>query len=155
MLSSEVQEKHKEPRRIGAEVCSPSPVSLCSMQLLEARFGPFRRLVLGRSLPSWLWVRCQGQCKQGFFMPPQPSPRWRTRLELLSSCGDHQPSSSAHGARGSPDPPWPYAPHRARGELGQRCDPEPRRIAAKVSSQSTVSLCRKQLLEARFVPFRS
>ena len=29
-------------------------------------------------------------------------------MELVSSGGDHQPSSSAHGARGSPDPPWPY-----------------------------------------------
>ena len=103
-----------EPRRIAAEVSSHSTVSLCRKQLLEARFGPFRRLVLGRSLPSWLWVRCQGQCKQGFFMPPQPSPRWRRGLELLSSCGDHQPSSSSHGAKGSPDPPWPYGKHSAR-----------------------------------------
>ena len=75
-------------------------------------------------------------------------------MELVSSCGDHQPSSSVFGARGSPVPPWPYGEPRARGELGKRCDPEPRRIGAEVSSPSTVPLCRMQLVEARLVPFR-
>ena len=75
-------------------------------------------------------------------------------MELVCSWGDHQPSSSAHGARGSPDPPWPYGEPRARGELGKRCDAEPRRIGAEVCSPSTVSLCRMQLLVARLVPFR-
>ena len=71
-------------------------------------------------------------------------------MEWVSSCGDHQPSSSAHGARGSPEPPWPSGEPRARGELGKGCDPEPRRIGAEVCSPSTVSLSRMQLLEARF-----
>ena len=47
-----------EPRGIGAEVCSPSPVSLCRMQLLEARFVSFRSFALGGFLPSWLWGGC-------------------------------------------------------------------------------------------------
>ena len=72
----------------------------------------------------------------------------------ISSSVDHQPSSSPHGARGSPGLPWSYAAHRARGELGKRRDPEPSRIGAEVRSPSTVSFCRMQLLEARFVPFR-
>ena len=84
----------------------------------------------------------------------QPSPLKRTRLESISSSVDHQPSSSPHGARGSPGLPWSYAAHRARGELGKRRDPEPSRIGAEVCSPSTVSFCRMQLLEARFVPFR-
>ena len=42
-------------------------------------------------------------------------------MELVSGCGDHQASSSAQGARGSPDPAGPYGEHRARGQLGKRC----------------------------------
>ena len=41
------------------------------------------------------------------------------------------------------------------GELGMLFDPEPRGIGAEVCSPSTVSLCRMQLLEARFLPFKS
>ena len=103
-----------EPKCIGAEVCSPNIVSLCRMQLLEARLVPFRRSALGGALPRWLWGCCLGQGQQGFFMPNQTSLRRRTRLELVSSCGDHQPISSAHGGRGSSDPPWPYGEPRAR-----------------------------------------
>ena len=88
-------------------------------------------------------------------MPNHASPLRRRCLELGSSCGDHQPSSSAHRARGSPDPPWPCREPRARRELGKRWDPEPSRMAALVCSLSTVSLCRMQLLQASFVPFRS
>ena len=87
-------------------------------------------------------------------MPNPASPRGRRRLQLVASCGDHQPSSSAHGARGSPDPPWPYGEPRARLELGKRCDPEPRRIGAEVCSASTVSLSSMYFLELRFVPLR-
>ena len=43
----------------------------------------------------------------------------------------------------------------AWGELGKLCDPEPIRLGAEVCVPSTVSLCRVQLLGARFVPFRS
>ena len=87
-------------------------------------------------------------------MPNQPSLLRGRRFELGSSCGDHQPSNSAHGSRGSPDHPWPFWEPRARRELGKRWDPEPSRIGAEVCSPSTVSLCRMQLLEARFVLFR-
>ena len=59
-----------------------------------------------------------------------------------------------YGARGSPDPPWPYGEQRARGEIGKRCVPEQRRFGAEVCAPSPVSLCRMQLLEARFLPFR-
>ena len=143
-----------EPSRIGAEVCSPSTVSFCRMQLLEARFVPFRRKALGGSIPSWLWVGYYSQCKQGFFMPNQPTPRRRRRLELVSSCGDHQPSSSAHGARGTPDPPRPYADHRATGEIGPRGFPVETYLRAGVCDPNTLSLCSMQLQEARFEPFR-
>ena len=125
------QRRDPEPSRTGAEVYSPSTVSLCRRQLLEARFVPFRRSALGGSLPSWLWVGCSGQCQQGFFMRNQPSPRRRTRLGLVSSRGHHQPSSSAHGDRGSQNLPWPYGEPRARRELGKRCDLEPSRTGVR------------------------
>ena len=84
----------------------------------------------------------------------QPSPLKRTRLESISSSVDHQPSSSTHGARGSPEPHWPYAEHRATGEIGQRGFPEETYLRAEVCAPNTVSLCSMQLLEARFEPFR-
>ena len=43
------------------------------------------------------------------------SPRRRTRLEWVSSSGDHEQSSSAQGARGSPDPLCPIE-NRGIGE---------------------------------------
>ena len=82
------------------------------------------------------------------------SPKKKTRLDLVSCCRHHQPSSRDPGARGSPHPPWPFVEHRARSELNKGCDPGPSRIGAEVCSPSTVSLCRMQLLEARFVLFR-
>ena len=48
-----------------------------------------------------------------------------------------------------------YGETRARGELVKHCNPEPRRIGAELCSPSTVSLCRMQLLEARFLHFQS
>ena len=66
------------------------------------------------SLASWLRVDCWGLCKQGLFRAFQPSPLRRSLLELVSSSGDHQLSSSAHGARGSPDPPRSYGQPWAR-----------------------------------------
>ena len=47
-----------EQRLIRAEVCSPSTVSLCRMQLLEARFVQFRKYAVSGTLPSWLWAGC-------------------------------------------------------------------------------------------------
>ena len=77
------------------------------MQLPVASFVPCLRPILGGSLPSWLRVGCLGLCKQGVFLPNQPSPRRRTSLEWVYGHGDHPPSSRDHGARGSQDPPWP------------------------------------------------
>ncbi|RKM64269.1 hypothetical protein C0215_19185, partial [Clostridioides difficile] len=48
-----------------------------------AEIGPPR-------LPSQLAKGAlMGLCKHGLFMPNQPSPRRRTRVELVSSTGDH------------------------------------------------------------------
>ena len=76
-------------------------------------------------------------------------------MVLVSSCGYHRPSSSAHGARGSPEHPWPYGEPRATGHLGKRCNPEARPIGAEVCSPSTVSLCRMQLLDSHVVLFQN
>ena len=51
-----------DSRRVGAVVCCPRSVSLCRMQLPEARFGPKVRLDLSAVPPSWLkghgWELC-------------------------------------------------------------------------------------------------
>ena len=44
-------------------------------------------------------------------MQNQPSPRRRTRLELVTSSREYQPNRSVQGARGSPDYPWPNGDH--------------------------------------------
>ena len=50
------------PTRVGAVVCCSRSVSLCRMQLPEARFGPKVRLDLSAVPPSWLkghgWELC-------------------------------------------------------------------------------------------------
>ena len=47
-----------DPRHVGAVVCCPRRVSLCRMQLPEARLGPSVRRGLGAARPSWLWGGC-------------------------------------------------------------------------------------------------
>ena len=123
------------------------------MQLREASFVPFLRGALGGSLPSWRRVGCWGQCTQGLFRPHPPSPQKRARLEVFSISSDHQQSTSAQGAGGSPDPPRPKGEHRPRGETGKRCFAEHTRTGAELAFPRRVSLSRRQLPEARFVPF--
>ena len=96
-----------EQTRTGAELGFPRRVSLSRRQLPEASFVPFLRWALGGSLPSWRSVGYWGQCTQDLFRPHPPSPLRRVLLELVSSSGDHQHSTGAQGAGGSPDPPRP------------------------------------------------
>src|SRR5512134_2378603 len=56
-------------------------------------------------------------------------------------------------AVGSPDPPCSYGKQWARGEIRKRCFPEQRRIGAELGFLRRVSLSRRQLPEASFVPF--
>ena len=142
-----------EQTRTGAELAFPRRVSLSRRQLPEARFVPFLRWALGGSLPSWRNVGFWGQCTQGLFRPHPPSPLRRAGLELLSSSSDHQESTSAQGAGGSPDPPCSYGEQWARGETRKRCFPEQTRIGAELGFPRRVSLSRVQLPEAGFVPF--
>ena len=58
-------------------------------------------------------------------------------MELVSGGGDHPPSSRAHAARGSPDPPWPM---RRRG-LGE--------------NWTTIAFLSKEALGLRLVPEHS
>ena len=95
-----------EQRRMGALVGSPRRVYLSRMQLSEPRFQPWVRWGLGTEFPSWLRGECWGLRPEGIFRPTPASPRRRTRLEWVSSSGDHQQSSRAQGARGSPDSLW-------------------------------------------------
>ena len=123
------------------------------MQLPEASFVPFLRWDLAVCLPSWRKVGWWGQCTQGLFRPHPPSPQTRARLELLSSSSDHQQSTSAQGARGSPKPPGSYGEQWARGETRKSCFPEQTRIGAELGFPRRVSLSRMQLPETSFVPF--
>ena len=123
------------------------------MQLPEASFVPFLRWALAGSLPSWWNVGCCGYCTQGLFRPHPPSPQTRARLELLSSSRDHQQSTNAQGAGGSPDHPCSYGEQWARGETRKRCFPEQRLIEAELGFPRRVSLSRMQLPEPSFVPF--
>ena len=92
------------------------------------------RLALFGDLPRWLIVDCRGQCTQGIFMPNQPSHQRRTRLEWISGSGEHQPSSSAHGARGSQNL---HGPMGSRG-LGEK--------------KASVAFLSKNALGLHFVP---
>ena len=87
-----------EQRRIGAVVCSPRRVSLSRMQHPEWSMQRSIRCGLGAKFPSWPWVDCWGLRPEGIFLATPASPRRRTRLEWLSSSGDHQQSSRAQGA---------------------------------------------------------
>ena len=87
-----------EQSRIGAVVCSPRRVSLSRMQHPEWSMQRSIRCGLGAKFPSWPWVDCWGLRPEGIFLATPASPRRRTRLEWLSSSGDHQQSSRAQAA---------------------------------------------------------
>ena len=87
-----------EPRRVGAVVGCPRRLSLCTMQLPEARFGPSVRRGLGAGWPSWLRGHGWGLGAEGLCAPNPASPRRRTRGEWVSGTGDAQQSSRAQGA---------------------------------------------------------
>ena len=123
------------------------------MHLPEASFVPFLRWALGGSLRSWRKLGWWGQCTQGLFRPHPRSPQRRARLELVSSSSDHQHSTSAQEAGGSPDPPCSYGEQWAKGEITKRCFPEQRRIGAELGFLRRVSLSSRQLPEASFVPY--
>ena len=97
-----------EPRRIGAVFCCPRRLSLCRMQLPEARFGLSVRRGLGAERPSWLRAHGWGLGPEGLRAPYPASPPRRTPGEWVSGAGDPGPQSSrAQGARGSPAPLCP------------------------------------------------
>ena len=123
-----------EQRRIGAVVCSPRRVYLSRMQLLEWILEQSMRCGLGAEVPSWIWEDCTGPCPEGIFLQTPASPRGRTRLEWLFSSGDHQQSSRAKEARGSPNALWPMESR----ELGEK--------------KASVALLSKGVFALRFVP---
>ena len=91
-----------DPRRVGAVVCCPRRVSLCRMQLPEARLGPSVRRGLGAERPSWLRGHGCGLGAEGLRAPNPASPRRRTRGQCDLGAGKPQQSSRAQGSRGSP-----------------------------------------------------
>ena len=138
-----------EPRHVGAVVGCPRRLSLCTIQLPEARFGPSVPRGLSAERPSWLRGHGWGLGAEGLRAPNPASPRRRTRGEWVSGTGD---PSKAAGPRepGQPSPGSPYGVAWAGGEKGLRCFLDPRRVGAVVCCPRRVSLCRVQLPEARF-----
>ena len=67
-----------DPRRVGAVVCCPRRVSLCRMQLPEARLGPSVRRGLGAERPSWHRRHGWGLGAELLRAPNPASPRRRT-----------------------------------------------------------------------------
>ena len=106
-----------EQRRIGAVVGCPRRLSLCTMQLPEARFGPSVRRGLGAESPSWLRRHGCGLGAEGLRGPNPASPTRRTRGEWVSGTGDPQQSSRAQGA-GAAQPR--FALWRGGGRLRKR-----------------------------------
>ena len=96
-----------EPRRIGVVVGCQRRLSLCTMQLPEARFGLSVRRGLGAVLPTRLLGHGWGVGIEGLRAPNPASPPRRTRWEWVSCTRDPQQSSRAQGARGSPAPLCP------------------------------------------------
>ena len=140
-----------ERRRVRAVVCCPRRVSLCRMQLQEARFGLPLRQDLGAERPSWLRGHGGGVAQKAFAHPI-----------LLPRHGEHvgngfrapETPSKAAGPREPGAAPPRFALWRADsgGENGLRCFPEPRRVGAVVICPRRLSLCTRQLPEARFGP---
>ena len=96
-----------EPRRLRDVVCCWKRVSLCRMQLPEARFGLSLRQGLGAERPCWLRGHGRGLGEEGLSTPNPACPRRRTCVECDSGAGNPQQSSRAQGARGSPAPLCP------------------------------------------------
>ena len=138
-----------EQRRIGDVVCSPTRVYLSRMQLPAWSLERSLRCGLGSELPSWLQGDCRDLHPEGIFLPSPASPRRRTCLEWISRSGEHQQSSKAQGARGSPDPLWPMETQWLGVEKGQRCFAEQRCICTAVCSPRRVDVSRMQLSEPR------
>ena len=79
-----------EPRRVGAVVFCLKRVSLCRMQLPEARFGSPLRWGLGTERLSWLRGHGWGLGAEGLLAPNPAYPRRRSRGEWVSGTGDTQ-----------------------------------------------------------------
>ena len=132
-------------------VCCWRRVSLCRMQLPEARFGPSVRRGLGAERPSWLRGLGWGLGAEGFRAPNPASPRRITLGEWVSGTGDPQQSSRAQGA-GAAQPRFALWSWGGWDPKGLRCFLDPRRVGAVVCCPRRVSLYRLQLPEARFGP---
>ena len=96
-----------EPRRLRDVVCCWKRVSLCRMQLPEARFGLSLRRGLCPERPCWLRGPGRGLGEEGLSTPNPACPRRRTCVDCDSGAGNPQQSSKAQGARGSPAPLCP------------------------------------------------
>src|SRR5512138_2782399 len=70
-------------RHVESVVCCPRRVSLCRMQLPEARLGPSVRRGFCAERPSWLRGHGWGLGAEGLLAPNPASPRRRTRGEWV------------------------------------------------------------------------
>ena len=93
-------------------LCCPRSVSLCRMQLPEARYVPSLRRGLGAERPSWIRGHGRDLGAEGLRAPNPVSPRRSTHGQCDSGAGNPQQSSWAQGSMGSP------APHRPMESAG-------------------------------------
>ena len=140
-----------EPRRVGAVVCCPRRLSLCTMHLPEARFGPSVRRGLGAERPSWLRQHGWGLGAEAFARPIL-LPHEGEPVGIAFRAPEN--SSKAAGSRepGAAPPGFALGRAECQGENGLRCFPEPRPVGAVVCCPRRLSLCRIQLPESRFGP---
>ena len=132
-------------------VCCWRRVSLCRVQLPEARFGSPLRRDFGAERPSWLGGMAGDWAQKAFahpiLFPHEGEPVW-------SVIRVQETPSKAAGPRdpGAAQPRIALGRAQGRGENGLRCFPEPRRLGVVVCCPRRVSLCRMQLPEAGFGP---
>ena len=116
-------------------LCCPRSVSLCRMQLPEARFDLPLRRGLGTEGQSWLRGHGWDLGAEAF---RAPNPAFPTKENMLGvGFGCRRPPAKQQGPRSQrqPSPASPYAERRAGGENRLRCFPELRRLGVVVCCQ--------------------
>ena len=103
-----------EPRRVGA-VCCTRRLSLCRMQLPEARFWPSVRRGLGAERPSCVRGHDWGLGAEGLHAPNPASPPRRTPGEWVSGAGDPAPKAVVPREPGAAPPRFAFWRMEGRG----------------------------------------
>ena len=104
-----------EPRRVGGVVCCPRRVSLCRMQLPEARHGLSLRRGLGGERLNWLRGHGWGLGAEAFRAPNPAFPTKENPWGVGFVCRRPPAKQQGPGSQGWPSPALPYGERRAGG----------------------------------------